>query len=190
MALLDWLCTNVDFQLCIYRNIIRFFLCVCLPTGDQYWTWEFSVVTNGILLNYGQIPQMSNGHLNGWVWGEGGLFCTMWLWFIAMQYISNCFWCFKPTVLGYNLSVERIAEVGTALVSPKSPHRFKAMPMPYSVGHCQPLTSANGMKRTNCIAVVHPCIWLKPRCDQLFFFLYIESIWWLQKKPSLGVSRI
>lgn len=114
---------------------------------------------------------MSNSHLSGWVWGEGGLFCTMWLWFIAMQYISNCFLCFKPTVLGYNLSVERIAEVGTALVSPKSPHRFKAMPMPYSVGHCQPLTSANGMKRTNyCIAVVHPCIWLKPRCDQLFFF--------------------
>lgn len=171
---------------------------MCLPTGDQYWTWEFSVVTNGILLNYGQIPQMSNGHLNGWVWGEGGLFCTMWLWFIAMQYISICFLCFKPTVLGYNLSVECITKVGTALVSPRSPHGFKAIPMPHGVGHFQPLTSANGMmKRTNyCIAVVHPCTWHKPRCNQLFFFFFfcILKVFKVfddsKKKPSPGVSRI
>lgn len=92
-------------------------------------------------------------------------------------------------MLGYNLSVERIAEVGTALVSPKSPHRFKAMPMPYSVGHCQPLTSANGMKRTNCIAVVHPCIWLKPRCDQLFFFFVYRKYLMTPEKAFSGSEQ-
>lgn len=72
------------------------------------------------------------------------------------------------------LLVEWIAEVGTALVLPGLPHVCMVVPVPYNVGHCWPLTSANRMKRANyCIAVVHPCTWSKSGCNQLFW--YIEN---------------
>lgn len=147
------------------------------------------MVTNSILLNDGQIHQTSNIYWFWWLNSEirGFILCKLAVICFHAIYIISLLVLLTNFVR--LLSVEWIAEVGTALVLPGLPHGCMAMAVPYDMGHCWTLTSASRMKRANyCIAVVHACTWSKPGCNQLF--LYIENGWWLQKQLSLEGSRV
>lgn len=183
---LEWLNTGDTFQLCLYRNVIAYFF---PPTGNLFWTWVLCMVTNSIFWMVVKSTRTSNIYWFWWLSSEIREF-------ILCKWVVICFYAVYIILLLVLLTnvvrlllVEWIAEVGTALVLPELTHGCMAMAVPYDVGHCWPLTSANRMKRANySIAVVHPCTWSKPGCNQLFW--YIKNGWWLQKQPSLEGSRV
>lgn len=151
-------CGFVDFQLCIYRNVMPYF---CPPIDDEYWTLELCVITNSTFLNCGQILWMSNRHWFWWLSSKrrGFVFSNLAVVCFLVMYIKVLL--VLLTIFLRLRSVSGVGEAGveTALVSPRLPHGCMG-PCLCDGGYWQQLTSAHWMKRTNFyIAVVHPCTW-------------------------------
>lgn len=177
----------VDFQLCIYRNVMPYFR---PPTDDEYWTLELCVITNSIFLNYGQIPWMSNRHWFWWLSSgrRGFVFSNLAVLCFPVTYIEVLLVLLTIFIRLQFVSGVYCRDGNSSSLTKITTWLHGAMPLPHDGGHWQQLTSAHWMKRSNFyIAVVHSCSWSKSGCSQIFW--YIENGWWLQKKPSVGVSR-